>query len=557
MDFDGLVSSYGSGLRPVGCEDDLRDFKVAKIDDENGFSVSKAMQQRSPLLRSNTSLLSDGQQMLSFSSPNTQAVTFPYYYHHTSPSYGRNTGYGSGGGLNNTAAAAANMHGVLTGVRGPFTPSQWMELEHQALIYKYITANAPIPSNLLIPIRKALESAGLSAFSGGYLRHNALGWGGYPLGFSNSTDPEPGRCRRTDGKKWRCSRDAVPEQKYCERHMNRGRHRSRKPVEGQSGHSVSGPTNAKNMPATRVAAGGGISSGIGVSHQQQLSNLQQPTGAANPSASPHLNRGFLNKANASEKIQESTAGLSMENNFSLPKHQNLYEEESSRMEFGLVCSDSLLNPLHKTSPLINCRNEINDSETKSQQHSLRQFMDDFPKNQSKHTPIFWTDTQSERTQLSISIPNDFMSSGSSPTNEKLALSPLRLSRELESTQMGLGMGVGPTGLDEPSQREAQWVPISWGNSMGGPLGEVLHSTNNSLGECSNTSALNLMTEGWDRSPPVGSSPTGVLQKTTFRSLSNSSAGSSPRTEHNKGHEGVSICNNLLGSALINSTMPAL
>ncbi|MFS7903708.1 putative transcription factor interactor and regulator C3H-WRC/GRF family [Helianthus anomalus] len=34
---------------------------------------------------------------------------------------------------------------------------QWMELEHQALIYKYITVNASIPSNLLIPIRKALE----------------------------------------------------------------------------------------------------------------------------------------------------------------------------------------------------------------------------------------------------------------------------------------------------------------------------------------------------------------------------------------------------------------
>lgn len=43
MDFDGLVSSYGSGLRPVGCEDDLRDLKVAKIDDENGFSVCNAI----------------------------------------------------------------------------------------------------------------------------------------------------------------------------------------------------------------------------------------------------------------------------------------------------------------------------------------------------------------------------------------------------------------------------------------------------------------------------------------------------------------------------------
>jgi len=70
----------------------------------------------------------------------------------------------------------------------------------------------------------------------------AVGWGGFHLGFSNNTDPEPGRCRRTDGKKWRCSRDAVVDQKYCERHMNRGRHRSRKPVEGQSGHALTTTT---------------------------------------------------------------------------------------------------------------------------------------------------------------------------------------------------------------------------------------------------------------------------------------------------------------------------
>ncbi|MCD7454085.1 hypothetical protein HAX54_023446 [Datura stramonium] len=43
-------------------------------------------------------------------------------------------------------------------------------------------------------------------------------------------DPEPGRCRRTDGKKWRCKRDLIPGQKYCGQHMHRGR-RSRKPVE--------------------------------------------------------------------------------------------------------------------------------------------------------------------------------------------------------------------------------------------------------------------------------------------------------------------------------------
>lgn len=36
------------------------------------------------------------------------------------------------------------------------------------------------------------------------------------------TDNEPGRCRRTDGKKWRCSKDALSGQKYCDKHMHRG-----------------------------------------------------------------------------------------------------------------------------------------------------------------------------------------------------------------------------------------------------------------------------------------------------------------------------------------------
>ncbi|KAJ6391289.1 hypothetical protein OIU77_025305 [Salix suchowensis] len=107
---------------------------------------------------------------------------------------------------------AVSMHGVLTETGWPFTQSQWMELEHQALIYKYITANVPIPSNLLIPIRNALDSAGFLSFSGGHFKPSALKWGTFHMGFSSNTDPEPGRCRRTDGKKWRCSRDAVAEQ---------------------------------------------------------------------------------------------------------------------------------------------------------------------------------------------------------------------------------------------------------------------------------------------------------------------------------------------------------
>lgn len=252
----------------------------------------------------------------------------------------------------------------------------------------------------------------------------------------------------------------------------------------------------------------------------------------------------MNKANGGEKIQE-TSGLSMifptmglkRDHFSIPKQPNLYEP-SSQSVFGLVCSNSLLNPLHKTYQDLN-------RETKSQ-HSLRQFMDDWPKNQSESSPIQWPDmdTQSDRTQLSISIPvsssSDFMSSTSSPTNEKRPLSPLRLSGEIDSTQM--------------NQKQVNWIPISWENAMGGPLGEVLNSTNNSsAGDHKSTSALNLMTEGWDSCPSIASSPTRVLQKTTFRSLSNSSAGSSPRTKTHKVLEGA----NFVGSNLISSSFPAL
>lgn len=62
-------------------------------------------------------------------------------------------------------------------------------------------------------------------------RENSLYGIGIGIGYGKKIDPEPGRCRRTDGKKWRCAKEAYPDSKYCERHMNRGRSRSRKHVE--------------------------------------------------------------------------------------------------------------------------------------------------------------------------------------------------------------------------------------------------------------------------------------------------------------------------------------
>lgn len=264
------------------------------------------------------------------------------------------------------------------------------------------------------------------------------------------------------------------------------------------------------------------------------------------------------------------------NPFMIQKPDFPYEEPSRNSEFGFVTSDSLLNPSQKSSPttttLLSSRTSADSSQQNTgSQHPLRHFIDDCPKSQSDHhhhqqhhhrSGVSWTELdhmQSDRTQLSISTPitssDHFLSFNSSPSNEKLTLSPLRLSRELDPIQMGLGVGsVGSAAINESNnttttRQATNWIPITWESSMGGPLGEVLHlSTNNNVSDHydKNSSDLNLMTDGWDNSPPIGSSPTGVLQKTAFGSLSNSSAGSSPRAENNKTQEGASLCNDLLG-----------
>lgn len=76
-----------------------------------------------------------------------------------------------------------------------------------------------------------------------------MGLGSLCFDYRNSMEPEPGRCRRTDGKKWRCSRDVVPGQKYCERHVHRGRGRSRKPVEGTGAASTAAYAHASSNPS--------------------------------------------------------------------------------------------------------------------------------------------------------------------------------------------------------------------------------------------------------------------------------------------------------------------
>jgi hypothetical protein len=44
------------------------------------------------------------------------------------------------------------------GGRAPFTSGQWAELEHQALIFKYMMAGVNVPPELLNPIRKSMAA---------------------------------------------------------------------------------------------------------------------------------------------------------------------------------------------------------------------------------------------------------------------------------------------------------------------------------------------------------------------------------------------------------------
>ncbi|KAE8735315.1 growth-regulating factor 5-like isoform X2 [Hibiscus syriacus] len=124
----------------------------------------------------------------------------------------------------------------------PFTATQWEELEHQALIFKYVVSGIPIPPDLLFSIKRSCLNTRL------FSRqppppHPHVGWNCFQVGLGRKVDPEPGRCRRTNGKKWRCSKEAYPDSKFCERHMHRGKKRSRKPAEVSTGTSSSTRAN--------------------------------------------------------------------------------------------------------------------------------------------------------------------------------------------------------------------------------------------------------------------------------------------------------------------------
>ncbi|KAJ0246245.1 Growth-regulating factor 7 [Hirschfeldia incana] len=143
----------------------------------------------------------------------------------------------------------------------PFTNAQLKELERQAMIYKYMIASVPVPFDLLVS----------SSSSSPCNNKNAAG------------DLEPGRCRRTDGKKWRCSKEVVSNHKYCERHLHRGRPRSRKHVElpySRPSNNIGGSEKNRVLSSTKDTT---------VKPKEVSSARAFPLSAANEQENKYLN----------------------------------------------------------------------------------------------------------------------------------------------------------------------------------------------------------------------------------------------------------------------------
>lgn len=258
-----------------------------------------------------------------------------------------------------------------------------------------------------------------------------IGYRGSPV------DSEPGRCRRTDGKKWRCSRDVVGDQKYCERHMNRGRYRNRKPVDDQT-----------SVPATA----------------QQTANSNGLPVVGSTSSAPVITSSEPVNVTTQQQTKDSEVAAAVnvksdeEAAFTVPKP---IEEESSDSFISSSKKRKYVNSEDCDEPFPS----FNKQDTE-EQHPLRQFIEDSPEDQCNRSAISWAEElKSDWNQLSLSAP----------VQEKIALS----------------MNMGVIGdFSEPNQKKSKWVSISpAGTSISDPLGEILitKNTGNAGGSCQSSS----------------------------------------------------------------------
>lgn len=457
-----------------------------------------------------------------------------------------------------------------------FTPEQLLEFTQQTYVFKHFAAGVTPPPTLLLPIINSVVSLGRMGAASISFGGNAGMFG--VGGLRGNVDPEPGRCRRTDGKKWRCAREVVADQKYCERHMHRGRHRARANKlanTGADGLNVSSNQPLNTAPSSASThASSGISSNTtapfaSTPKEPHLHFSLQPASAA----STQLNRSnSLNEKLVSDPsggLKRLLEGHNMGGGLSSAARSLAGQAEDPPNLAELLKTNASAKPsfnhipksqMDSTFPFT-CQNSDRDADNLA----LRQFGggDHWPRisrvgdNPPANSSLSWFDQLAEEqnkrsrfnTELSIATHK----------------SPLNLSAKFGGDQhedivdpshyMGLSMAVGAKVVKEEERYSGRssWVPIAWENpAIGGPLGEVLQSNGaNSSGNYSGSLAnnggegcLNLIEESWehnegghasspakDSHSPSLASPTGVLQmKASFASYSDSSSSaSSPRS----------------------------
>ncbi|KAJ7965268.1 Growth-regulating factor [Quillaja saponaria] len=444
--------------------------------------------------------------------------------------------------------------GMAASLGFPFTNAQWKELERQAMIYKYMMASVPVPPDLLVPLTRSnsVPDASFSPLNSAF-----------NLRLSNSTDPEPGRCRRTDGKKWRCSRDVAPNKKYCERHMHRGRPRSRKPVEVHANIISSSCNNNNNnqIKRSRHDYNAFPTSSVTVA-------ISNPTINENGSSSQFLTSTTIQAYHQSllslDKYNIKAATFDSLASTPSDKEPRSLDWMLKGDPVSTAASDPQWQPLMQTKVGLTTGGSFNNnSSIRNQNYEEPLYLDSysiFNSEEDQHNKdchLFLNPDLVSRENHQLGNPRNFIDAWSntetdadnanarnqSPasSNGKLSLSCLNLSmggsssidEDMDQIQMGLGLMESNGNTESGSKTHlSNWLtPGSWVSSTpGGPLAEVLRpSSAAATTEAVSNSSSPVNTNGGESGSPlatVASSPSGVLHK-TLASLSDSSSSSSP------------------------------
>lgn len=440
--------------------------------------------------------------------------------------------------------------GMAASLGFPFTSAQWRELERQAMIYKYMMASVPVPPGLLNLIPTSTSRSPCMD-------------GGFNLRLASSSDPEPGRCRRTDGKKWRCSRDVAPNHKYCERHMHRGRPRSRKPVEVHTNTPTPTSNNNNNnneqikrarhesnpFPTPDVA--------VAVSNPTSRKDGSSPHFLASSTTTQPYLESSLSLANFGVKSAnfDSVAPLSSNN-----KEPRGLDWMLNGDPISLGASDSEWQSLIHNKVGMTSESSCNTTEPQYL-NSFALYSSGMDQHNRRH-PLFLNPLVVPMENLQQEKPRGFIDAWSnSETGEgnaninkntaasigKLSLSSLDLSMGGGAVHEDIGtieMGLGNKHTDTKSSLSNWLNPAPWvASTPGGPLAEVLRrsSTVTTTNEAASTTSSPATTHVESNSPlgTMVSSPSGVLQK-TLASLSDSSSNSSPRVASSRANSEMAL-----------------